>query len=73
MLRALVRQPPAASALLIRRRDHHLVLPLHPPLPRPATQVQDNFWDVAPPIVFFVGLVAFVKHKRQEILLHHRA
>lgn len=33
---------------------------------------EDNFWDVAPPVIFFIALVAFVKHKRQEILLHHR-
>ncbi len=46
--------------------------PMHLPPPF-AAQVQDNFWDVAPPLLFFTGLVAFVKHKRQEILLHHRA
>jgi hypothetical protein len=35
--------------------------------------VEDNFWDVAPPVLFFVGLIAFVKNKRKEILYHHRS
>lgn len=35
-------------------------------------KVGDNFWDVAPPILFFIGLVSFVKHKREEIMHHHR-
>ena len=38
----------------------------------PRCIVQDHVWDVAPPLLFFIGLVAFVKYERQQILLHHR-
>lgn len=27
-------------------------------------KLEDNFLDVAPPLLFFIGLVAFVKEKR---------
>lgn len=37
-----------------------------------APRVQDNFWDVAPPVLFFVALVYFVKWKRSDMLYHHR-
>jgi hypothetical protein len=33
---------------------------------------QDNVWDVAPPLLFFVGLISFTLWKREEILHHHR-
>lgn len=36
-------------------------------------KVEDNVFDVAPPILFFIGLVSLVKWKRKEILLHHRS
>ncbi len=29
--------------------------------------------DVAPPVLFFIGLVTLVKAKRKDILIHHRA
>ena len=35
-------------------------------------KVEDNFWDVAPPVIFFVCLIAYVKQQRKEVLLHHR-
>ena len=35
-------------------------------------KVEDNFWDAAPPLLFFVALVSYVKWKRTDILLHHR-
>jgi hypothetical protein len=28
--------------------------------------------DVAPPLLFFIGLVSFVKWKRADIVHHHR-
>lgn len=34
--------------------------------------LQDNVWDVAPPLVFFISLVYFVKWKRSDMLYHHR-
>jgi hypothetical protein len=34
--------------------------------------LQDNFFDVAPPIIFFILLVQGVKWEREQILLHHR-
>jgi hypothetical protein len=43
----------------------------HPPLAFPP-QVEDNILDVAPTVVFFIGLVSFVKWKRQDMLKHHR-
>jgi len=36
-------------------------------------KVEDNFWDVAPPLVFYSGLVYVVKQIRADILYHHRA
>lgn len=33
---------------------------------------QDNVWDIAPPLLFFVGLISFTLWKREEILHHHR-
>ena len=36
-------------------------------------KVEDNVWDVAPPLLFYVGLVWFVKETRKDILFHHRA
>ncbi len=51
-----------------------------PSLPRltllplsPRAQITDNVMDVAPPFIFFIGLVSFVKWKRKDILYHHRA
>lgn len=41
------------------------------PGPSPA-QVEDNFLDVAPPVIFFVALVQFVKWKRVQMLREHR-
>ncbi len=38
----------------------------------PTVTLQDHFWDVAPPLIFFVALVKFVIWKREQILLHHR-
>lgn len=35
-------------------------------------QFEDNLLDVAPPIVFFISLVAFVKWKRVQMLKEHR-
>lgn len=35
-------------------------------------KVEDNFWDVAPPVIFFIALVQFVKWKRHQMLLEHR-
>lgn len=37
-----------------------------------ALTLQDNFWDVAPPVIFFISLVYFVKWKRSDMLYHHR-
>ena len=39
---------------------------------RPSRRAQDNVWDVAPPLLFFVGLISFTLWKREEILHHHR-
>jgi hypothetical protein len=36
-------------------------------------KVEDNIWDVAPPIIFYMGLVWTVKEIRKDILYHHRA
>ena len=36
-------------------------------------KVEDNFWDVAPPLVFYSGLVYVVKQIRADILYHHRS
>ena len=36
-------------------------------------KVEDNFWDVAPPIAFYTALVYVVKQIRADILYHHRA
>ena len=36
-------------------------------------KVEDNFWDVAPPLVFYSTLVYVVKQIRADILYHHRA
>ena len=36
-------------------------------------KVEDNIWDVAPPILFYMGLVWTVKEIRKDILYHHRA
>jgi len=36
-------------------------------------KVEDNFWDVAPPIAFYSALVYVVKQIRADILYHHRA
>ncbi len=36
-------------------------------------QIEDNIFDVAPPVLFFVGLVSLVKYERKQILLHHRS
>lgn len=41
--------------------------------PHAFAQIQDNLWDVAPPVLFFIGLVSFVKYERKQILLHHRS
>jgi len=47
------------------------VLPLSVSVsPPPASQ--DNFFDVAPPLLFFAGLVTFVQWKRHQILMEHR-
>ena len=35
-------------------------------------KVEDNVWDVAPPFIFFGGLISFVLWKRHDILMHHR-
>ena len=36
-------------------------------------KVEDNFWDVAPPVAFYTALVYVVKQIRADILYHHRA
>ena len=36
------------------------------------TRLQDNAFDVVPPLAFFMGLIYFVKWKRQDMMLHHR-
>ena len=40
--------------------------------PKLKHKIEDNFWDVAPSVLFFVLLVTFVKAKRQDMLVHHR-
>ena len=51
-----------------RHLAHSRLTLTHPTLSSP----QDNVFDVAPPILFFVGLVMAVKWKRQQMLKEHR-
>jgi len=49
--------------------------PRAPASPSPSLRLsasQDNFFDVAPPLLFFAGLVTFVQWKRHQILMEHR-
>lgn len=54
------------------RQLAHSRLTLTHPILSILSSPQDNVFDVAPPILFFVGLVMAVKWKRQQMLKEHR-